>query len=83
MKSRSSAGLDRGGPGHAQRCFDAAALAKRQFLGKQGVDGFEGRGFAALDLAHDVIERLQRARHLEADGSRHAEDHRSAHHGAC
>ena len=60
-------GFDLGEPGHAQRRLDPAALAQRQLLGKQGVDGFECRDFAALDLAHDVIERFQGARHLEAD----------------
>ena len=60
-------GFDRGEPGHAQRRLDTAALAQRRLLGKQGVDGFECRDFAALDLAHDVIERFQGARHLEAD----------------
>ena len=40
-----------------QRCFNAAALAQRQLLGKQGVDGFEGRDVAAQHrlqvLVHD------------------------------
>ena len=52
---------------HAQRRLDAAVLAQGQFFGEQDVDGLERADLAALEPAHDVVERLQRARHLQAD----------------
>ena len=59
--------LDRGQPPHAQRRLDAAVLAQGQLLGEQDVDGFERGDLALLEAAHDMVERFQRARHLQAD----------------
>jgi hypothetical protein len=36
-------------------------------LGQQGVDGLERTYLATLELAHGVVERLERAGHAQAD----------------
>ena len=59
--------LDRGQAGHAQRRLDAAVLAQGQLFRQQDVDGLERGDLALLDAAHDMVERFQRARHLQAD----------------
>src|SRR6266704_2141410 len=60
-------GLDRGETPHAQRGLDAAGLAHAQLLGEQRVDQLESAGFAAFELAHGMIEQLQRPWHSQRD----------------
>ena len=59
--------FDGGEATHAQRRLDAAVLAQRQFLGEQDVDRLQGVNLGVLQAADDLIEGLQRARHLEPD----------------
>src|SRR5262249_41125580 len=51
--------LDGGEFGHPQRHLHAAVLAQRQFLGEQSVDDLQRTGFAALELAHGLVQDLQ------------------------
>ena len=44
--------------GHSQRHLDAAVLAQRQFLSEQGIDDLQRTGFAALELAHGLVQHL-------------------------
>ena len=53
--------------GRLQRDADAAGLAGGVLFGQERVDGLERADLAALELAHGVFERLQRARHAQAD----------------
>ncbi len=59
--------LDRRQPAHAQRRLDAAVLAKGQLLAQQDVDRFQGADLSMLQAAHDLVQRLQGAGHLQAD----------------
>ena len=52
-----------------QRHLHAAVLAQGQFLGEQGIDHLQRAGFATLELAHGLVQDLQRPRHLQADQS--------------
>ncbi len=54
-------------PGGLERDADPAGLAGGVLLRQQDIDGLEGTDLAALELAHGVIERLQRAGHAQAD----------------
>jgi hypothetical protein len=60
-------GLDRRQARHLQRRLDPASLAEGGLLGEQRVDRFDRAELAALELLDDMIERLQRARHAQAD----------------
>ena len=59
--------LGRHQPGCLQRDADATGLAGGVFLGQQRVDGLERADLAAFELAHGVLQRLQRAGHAQAD----------------
>ena len=59
--------LGRREPGGFERDADAAGLAGGVLLRQQGVDGLERADLSALELAHGVIQRLQRAGHAQAD----------------
>src|SRR6478752_6805451 len=59
--------LDRRKPTHSQRRLDAAVLAQGQLLGKKDIDRFKGRQLAVFEASHNMVERLQCARHLQAD----------------
>src|SRR5579859_2368312 len=59
--------LDGGELGHPQRHLDTAVLTQGQFLGEQGVDDIQSTGFAALELAHGLVQDFQSSRHLQAD----------------
>jgi hypothetical protein len=59
-------GLDRRQAAHAQGRLDAAVLPQGQLFGEQDIDGLQGTDLALLEAPHDVIERLQRTRHLQA-----------------
>jgi hypothetical protein len=59
-------GFDGPQAAHAQGRLDAAVLAQGQLFGEQDVDGLQSADLALLEAAHDVVERLQRARHLQA-----------------
>ena len=60
-------GLDGGEPAHAQRGLDAAVLAQRQLFRQQDIDRLQGRQLSMLEAAHDLVEGLQRPRHLQSD----------------
>ena len=72
-------GLEAGQPPHLERRLDAPAFAQGELFAQERVDRLERADFAALELAHDVIEHLERARHFEPhqmsadliDGARH------------
>jgi hypothetical protein len=49
--------------------FTRRVLAQRQFLGEQSVDDLQRTGFAALELAHGLVQDLQSPGHLQADQS--------------
>ena len=66
MKSKLSSVFG-GTPGGLQRDADATRLTGGVLLRQQGVDGLERADFSALELAHGVVERLQRAGHAQAD----------------
>src|ERR1700748_2398823 len=57
--------LDGGELGHPQRLLPAPVLACCQFLGEQGIDNLQRTGFAALELAHGLVQHLQSSRHLQ------------------
>ena len=59
--------LDVEQPAHLERRLDPAALAQAELLGEQAVDRLEGGDLAALELAQQMLEHLERARHPEAD----------------
>ena len=59
--------LRRRQPGGLERDADAAGLAGGVLFGQERVDGLERADLAALELAHGVVERLQRAGHAQAD----------------
>ena len=59
--------LDAGEPGHLQRRFDPAAFANGDLLGEQHIDRLDSADLAALELLNNLIERLQRAWHAQAD----------------
>ena len=59
-------GLDRRQATHAQGRLDATVLPQGQLFGEQDVDGLQAADLALLEASHDVIERLQRTRHLQA-----------------
>ena len=60
-------GFQRRQPGHQQRRLDPAVLPQRQLLGEQGVDRLQRGDLAALELADDRVDGLQRARHAQCD----------------
>ena len=59
--------LDGGEASHLQRRFDAAAFADGDLLGEQHLDRLDRADLAAFELLDDVVERLQGARHAQAD----------------
>ena len=59
--------LDGGQARHLQRRLDPAALANGDLLGQQRLDRLDRAELAALELLDDVLERLQGARHAQAD----------------
>jgi len=54
-------------PGRHQRHLHPPVLAQRQLLGQEQVDGVERRDLASLDLAHGLVQHLERPGHLEPD----------------
>ena len=67
MKSKLSSVLTASAWPSCSAISDAAVLADGVLFGQQRVDGLERADLAALELAHGVFERLQRARHPQAD----------------
>src|SRR3954451_24260898 len=59
--------LDAAQPGHLQRRLDPASLAQRELLGQQRVDRLQRTDLAALELADDGVEHLERPGHPKAD----------------
>lgn len=55
------------GEGHLPYADDPAVLAQGQLFREEDVHGFEGGDLALLEPAHDMIERFERPRHLQAD----------------
>src|SRR5438067_13563969 len=55
--------LDRHETRHLQRRFDPAALAHGEFLGEQHLDRLDGGELTTFELADELIEGLQSARH--------------------
>ena len=59
--------LDGEQPAHLEGGLDPAALAQAELLVEQVVDRLEGGDLAALELAEQVLQHLEGARHAEAD----------------
>src|SRR5215210_8796207 len=59
--------LDVEQPSHLERRLDPAILAQAELLVEQAVDRLESGDLAALELAQQMLEHLERARHFEAD----------------
>ena len=60
-------GLDGEQPAHLERGPDPPALAQGQFLTQQRLQRLRRADLTAFQAAQDMIEHLQRPRHLEAD----------------
>ena len=66
-KSKPDSVLIGGQPRHLQRRLDAAALTDGEFLGEQRLDRLDGADLTALELLDQMVERLERPRHAQAD----------------
>ena len=55
------------GPSAADDGIVDHVLAQRQLLGEQDVDRLESGERTLFEATHDMVERLEGARHLEAD----------------